>query len=354
MHTPAVEDYLKVIYELMRETHRATTTGIADRLGVAPASVTGMVKKLAEMRLIEHKPYQGVDLTPAGERIALEVIRHHRLIELYLAESLGLPWDAVHAEAHRLEHAVSPMVADRMAAALGYPRTDPHGAPIPSKEGAIAAVASRRLSDMGVGDVGVVAEVIDEDAALLRALAAIGLYPQVQLDVRAVDADSGAVTIRIAAADHVVPFGAATRIFIHEDADMSDRDAEPLSPMSPRVVQLDHVLITAPTGGEDEARRFYGEWLGLTEIEKPATLKGRGGVWFSVGNRQLHIGIQDGQDNAAARRHIALLVEGLDALRARLEAAGIATEDDALLPGYRRFYARDPFGNRTEFLEPTV
>jgi len=354
MQTPAVEDYLKVIYELVRETNKATTTSIADRLSVAPASVTGMVKKLAEMRLIEHKPYQGVDLTPAGERIALEVIRHHRLIELYLAEALGVPWDAVHAEAHRLEHAISPMVADRMAAALGYPRTDPHGAPIPSKEGAIAAVASHRLSDMGIGDVGVVAEVIDEDAALLRALAAIGLFPQVRLEVRAVEPDSGAVTVRIAATDHVVPFGAATRVFMREATEMPDRNAEPLSSVSPRVAQLDHVLITAPGGSEDEARRFYGDLLGLTEIEKPATLKGRGGVWFAVGDRQLHIGIQDGQDNAAARRHIALLVEGLDGLRARLEAVGIATEDDDLLPGYRRFYARDPFDNRTEFLEPVV
>lgn len=350
MQTPAVEDYLKVIYELLRETGKATTTGIADRLGVAPASVTGMVKKLAELRLIEHKPYQGVALTPAGEHIALEVIRHHRLIEVYLAEALGLPWDEVHAEAHRLEHAISPAVADRMAAALGHPRTDPHGAPIPTREGRIAAVARRRLSDLTVGDTGVVAEVIDEDAALLRALAAIGLFPNVPLEVIGLEPETGAVTICIAAAEHVVPLGAATRIFIQEESMSAPTAAPGLA--APRIVQLDHVLITAPSGSEAEARRFYGDLLGLAELEKPTTLKARGGVWFRVGDRQLHIGIQDGQDNAAARRHVALLVDSLDALRARLEAAGVATEDDALLPGYRRFYARDPFGNRTEFLEP--
>ncbi len=120
------------------------------------------------------------------------------------------------------------------------------------------------------------------------------------------------------------------------------------------ITGIDHVLVTAPRGAEDEARRFYGSLLGLPELPKPATLAGRGGVWFQLGDRQLHIGMEDAPNNAASRRHIALLVQGLDELRARLENHGVATEDDALLPGYRRFYARDPFGNRTEFLEPVA
>jgi DtxR family transcriptional regulator, Mn-dependent transcriptional regulator len=213
MYTSAVEDYLKVVYELLREDGRATTTAIADRLGVAPASVSGMFKKLVEMRLIEHTPYQGVVLTESGEKIALEVIRHHRLVELYLAEALGVPWDEVHAEAHRLEHAISPAIAERMAAALGYPDTDPHGAPIPTREGAIAAVATRRLSDLHVGDSGAIAEVIDEDAGVLRSLAAMGLFPNAMVEVVTRSTEGGMV-VRVGATDHAIDTEAATRVFI--------------------------------------------------------------------------------------------------------------------------------------------
>jgi len=214
MYTTAVEDYLKVVYELMREDGRATTTGIADRLGVAPASVSGMFKKLVEMRLIEHTPYQGVVLTPSGEKLALEVIRHHRLVELYLAEALGVPWDEVHVEANRLEHAISPAIADRMAAALGYPVTDPHGAPIPTKEGTIAAVATRHLSDLRVGDRGAVAEVIDEDASLLRSLAGLGLYPNALVEVVARGADGETLTIRVGEAEHQIDHHAASHVYV--------------------------------------------------------------------------------------------------------------------------------------------
>ena len=216
MYTAAVEDYLKVVYELTREEGRATTTGIAERLGVAPASVSGMFKKLVEMRLIEHTPYQGVVLTPTGRKIALEVIRHHRLVELYLAEALGISWDKVHEEANRLEHAISSDVADRMAAALGNPLSDPHGAPIPDKDGTIAPVATRRLSDLQPGDVGQVAEVIDEDAALLRSLAAMGLFPNVTVQVLERDSGSGEMTLRIGAGDHAVSTREASRVFVHE------------------------------------------------------------------------------------------------------------------------------------------
>lgn len=119
------------------------------------------------------------------------------------------------------------------------------------------------------------------------------------------------------------------------------------------IARLDHVLVTAPPGSEDTARWFYGELLGLPETPKPPGLKERGGVWFTVGDRQLHIGIEDAPDNARSRRHIALVVDDLDALRAQLSEGGVATtEDDLLFPGYRRFYARDPFGSRIEFMQP--
>ncbi len=214
MYTTAVEDYLKVVYELLREEGRATTTAIAERLNVAPASVSGMFKKLTEMKLIEHTPYQGVVLTPTGEKLALEVIRHHRLVELYLAEALGVPWDEVHDEANRLEHAISPAIADRMAAALGHPATDPHGSPIPRKDGTIAAVATRRLSDLRPGETGIVAEIIDEDPAVLRLVADLKLFPRTEVRVVARDAATGALTVLIDEAERTLATDVASRVFI--------------------------------------------------------------------------------------------------------------------------------------------
>src|SRR5262245_28979263 len=129
MLSESIQDYLKTIYELRHENERATTNALAVRLGVAPASVTGMLKKLAEMKLVAYEPYQGAALTPAGEKIALEVIRHHRLIELYLTEAMGYSWDKVHAEADRLEHAISEEFEDKISIMLGNPMVDPHGDP---------------------------------------------------------------------------------------------------------------------------------------------------------------------------------------------------------------------------------
>ncbi|MFN8472830.1 MAG: metal-dependent transcriptional regulator [Anaerolineae bacterium] len=216
MVTTAVEDYLKVIYELVREEGEATTSAMADRLDVAPASVSGMIKKLAEMRLVEHTPYRGVILTPAGRKIALEVIRHHRLVELYLAEALGVPWDQVHDEANRLEHAISPSVADRMAAALGNPRVDPHGAPIPDKDGSIATESMRRLSTALADQCVVVSEVIDEDAELLRYLASIGLVPDVVVEIVGRE-PSGELIVRIQGAPHTISRATAERVFIRDN-----------------------------------------------------------------------------------------------------------------------------------------
>ena len=131
----AMEDYLKAIYKLVELGGPVTTSALAEYMGVAPASVTNMCKKLAELNLLQYEPYQGVKFTPAGQKLALEVVRHHRLLELYLAEALGVPWDRVHEEAEKLEHVISEDLEDRMAAALGDPSFAPHGAPIPSRAG---------------------------------------------------------------------------------------------------------------------------------------------------------------------------------------------------------------------------
>ena len=132
--TDAMQDYLREIYKLRLEGGRATTSAIAERMGVRPPSVTAMLKRLAALGLVEHTPYHGVELTPAGERVALEVIRHHRLLELYLAETLGIGIDDVHEEADKLEHVLSEELEARIDRALGYPTHDPHGDPIPDKD----------------------------------------------------------------------------------------------------------------------------------------------------------------------------------------------------------------------------
>src|SRR5690606_39879727 len=143
----AAEDYLKTIYKLRDDDAPTTTQAVAARLSVAPPSATAMIKKLAAMKLVRHTPYRGVELTEAGEKIALEVIRHHRLIETYLAEVLGVAWDKVHDEAERWEHVLSEEVEAKMAAALGNPTRDPHGAPIPALDGSVPRDGWTRLSE---------------------------------------------------------------------------------------------------------------------------------------------------------------------------------------------------------------
>jgi DtxR family Mn-dependent transcriptional regulator len=182
--TPPIEDYLKAIYTLGRESAgRASTSAIAERMDVSAASATNMMQRLAEMKLVDYVPYKGVSLTDAGEKIALEVIRHHRLIELYLAEALGYAWDEVHEEAERLEHVISEEFEDRIDAMLGHPTTDPHGDPIPPKTGAMPHQPLRPLSEARPGERVVVRRVGDRDAAILRRLAELGVVPGALLAV---------------------------------------------------------------------------------------------------------------------------------------------------------------------------
>jgi DtxR family Mn-dependent transcriptional regulator len=166
-----VEDYLKVIYELERSGEPAETNAIARQLGIAPASVSGMVRRLAEQGLITHERYHGAHLTPAGRRAALRTLRRHRVIEAYLTSALGYSWDRVHDEAERLEHAASDDLVDRMAAAIGEPVVDPHGAPIPSREGLMDETVYLSLDELGAGFGARVVQVSDDDPEMLRYLA---------------------------------------------------------------------------------------------------------------------------------------------------------------------------------------
>ena len=181
----AVEDYLKAIYELTQGDSLATTNHIAARMGVAPASVTGMLKRLAasEPPLLDYQKHRGATLTPEGRQVALEVLRHHRLLELFLQESLGFTWDQVHEEADRLEHVISEELEERIAHALGDPLRDPHGDPIPTRNGDLPAQQLAPLEELHAGQSAVVRRVDNEDPDLLRYLTAIGLVPLARITV---------------------------------------------------------------------------------------------------------------------------------------------------------------------------
>lgn len=175
--TQAIEDYLKAILILGASNRKVSTSAIADRLQVAQGSVTGMLKKLADMKLVEYSPYRGVELTKNGEKIALEVVRHHRLLELYLAEAMGYTWDKVHDEAEQLEHYISEEFEEKIATFLGDPTFDPHGYPIPSKEGHMPDLTCFPLSHAEIGDRLIIKMVSDRDPEKLRYLGDLGLFP---------------------------------------------------------------------------------------------------------------------------------------------------------------------------------
>lgn len=204
MLSQAVEDYLKTILEVQREQGKVATTVLAGRMGVAPASATGMMKKLAGLKLVRHNPYQGVVLTRAGEKIALEVLRHHRLLELYLAEALGYTWDRVHEEADRLEHVISEEFEDKIFEALGQPTRDPHGEPIPTKDGKMPAGDHAALSEMPPGATGVINHVSKSNPEMLRYLGERGLVPDADVEVLERAPFEGPITIRTGDASHVL------------------------------------------------------------------------------------------------------------------------------------------------------
>jgi DtxR family Mn-dependent transcriptional regulator len=196
-YSRSTEDYLKAIYELETPGSPVQTSAIAEALDVAPPSVSGMVKRLSESGLVEHVPYRGVRLTDSGRRAALKMVRRHRIVETYLTQKLGYDWDSVHDEAERLEHAVSDELIERMAMALGNPRYDPHGAPIPSRSGLIEEQDLLALSDVPVGSMAELRMVSDRDPELLRYIASLGLKVGVAFEVIGRQPFKGPVTIRL-------------------------------------------------------------------------------------------------------------------------------------------------------------
>lgn len=201
--TRSAEDYLKAIYALSGGGP-VSTTQLAQRLGLAPASVSGMIRRLSDQALLDHEPYRGVELTDAGRRVALRMVRRHRLIEAYLVEQLGYRWDDVHAEAERLEHAVSDQLVERMAAVLGHPRVDPHGDPIPDAAGAIDEPAYTPLPELVPGEAAVLRRVRTGHPGRLRYLAEAGLVPGAHLTLLAREPFEGPVAVRVGTAERVI------------------------------------------------------------------------------------------------------------------------------------------------------
>ncbi|NJD10390.1 MAG: metal-dependent transcriptional regulator [Gemmatimonadetes bacterium] len=212
--TGSVEDYLKAIYDIERAGGRASTTLIAERLVVAPASVTGMVRRLAAQGLLTHQRYHGVRLTESGRRGALRTLRRHRVIEAYLVRALGYGWDEVHQEAEQLEHAASDALVDRMAELIGEPRVDPHGAPIPSRDGAVEETAGAWLAELAAGRRARVVRVDDEDPGLLRRLAELSLRPGALVQVEAQAPSGGPVTVLVNGHRQAISRALAERVLV--------------------------------------------------------------------------------------------------------------------------------------------
>jgi DtxR family transcriptional regulator, Mn-dependent transcriptional regulator len=202
--TAAVQDYAKAIYTLESRHGAASTTELATLLEVRPGSVSGMLRKLSELGLVEHERYHGVRLTERGRRVALEVIRHHRLVELFLVESLGMTWDEVHAEAEVLEHALSEELEELIAAKLGNPTVDPHGDPIPSRELELPETSSQTLAELDPGDVATFVRISDSDPDMLRFLGERGIVPGATLELVERQPFDGPLFVRVDGQTHVL------------------------------------------------------------------------------------------------------------------------------------------------------
>jgi DtxR family Mn-dependent transcriptional regulator len=210
--SPAAQDYLKAIYALETADERVTTSALAHRMGVSAPSATAMTKRLAELGLVERAPYRGVELTERGRLGALEVLRHHRLLERYLVDRLGLSLDEVHAEAELLEHALSEELEARIDESLGYPTHDPHGDPIPDANLELPSASERMLTDLGEGESATVRRVPDEDDELLRYLAELGLVPGEAVRVMRSEPFEGPLTVLSAGKEHAIARELAERI----------------------------------------------------------------------------------------------------------------------------------------------
>jgi len=215
--TSAMEDYLKAAYHLETQGGPITTQRMAEELGLSQPSVTNMVKRLDDLNLVVHSPYRGITLTESGRRVALEVIRHHRLLELYLSAALGFDLEHVHAEAERLEHHISDELEERMERALGYPEFDPHGDPIPRRDGVLPTMNDTALTDLPAGGTGQISRVSDRDPARLTYLTERGIRPGIRLTVQEQMPFEGPVRIDLDGVEHLLPHSVAILVRVELD-----------------------------------------------------------------------------------------------------------------------------------------
>jgi DtxR family Mn-dependent transcriptional regulator len=213
MPSPAAEDYLKAIYKL-EDDGPVATSSLADEMGVSAASATNMAKRLARMHLAEYESYRGLTLTDAGRKIALEIIRHHRLLETYLKEVMDYSWAKLHEEAEHLEHHISEEFEAKLEELLGHPTHDPHGHPIPDRDGTLVEAAVQPLAQADAGSTVVVDHLADGDPDLLHHLEDIGLMPQAEVTVAEKAPFDGPLTVRIGTAEHTVGFVVAQSVFV--------------------------------------------------------------------------------------------------------------------------------------------
>ncbi len=232
VRSPAIEDYSKAIFALeSRGDGPVSTTALADRLGVTAGSVSAMLKKLDELGITTHVPYRGVRLTEDGRRLALEVIRHHRLLESFLADELGMPWDRVHAEAEVLEHVLSEDLEELIAAKLGHPRVDPHGDPIPSADLELDEPATHSMESLQDGEEGVFVRVSDADPEMLRYLAGCGISPGDRFAVRERQPFGGPLFVRFGEREHAI--GGRLAGAMRVEVDLSPNEDRARTPSEP-------------------------------------------------------------------------------------------------------------------------
>jgi DtxR family Mn-dependent transcriptional regulator len=220
MSSESIEDYIKAIFQLGQSSDKLVqTSAIAERLQVRPASVSNMMRRLATLGLLDHAPYRGVQLTSEGELLARRMVRRHRLIERFLVEILDYPWDEVHDEAERLEHAVSPHFISRIDQLLENPATDPHGAPIPASDGTMDESTHPALVELHAGETARVRRVRDSDGDLLRRFGQLGLRPDAAVEVVEVASNGGAMTLRVGGKLRQLEQAAAGGVFVERTAE---------------------------------------------------------------------------------------------------------------------------------------
>jgi DtxR family Mn-dependent transcriptional regulator len=211
----AIEDYLKTIFSLAEIEAPVSTSRIAEARQVKPGSVTSMLQRLAKLNLVNYEKHYGVTLTPSGEKIALEVIRHHRLLELYLSEALGFEWDEVHEQADILEHVISEKLEERIAKMLGNPQFDPHGDPIPDKDGMMISVPTQNLTKLAIGDTATVSRIRDDaNSEMLRYLAELGLKPGASVKIIDLAPFDGPVTVEVNSEEKIIGYAIANVLLV--------------------------------------------------------------------------------------------------------------------------------------------